>query len=47
MNRILGAFTIAVHALFPTYVAAVLWGVLLIRDGLGGLVAAMPTREVI
>ena len=42
MNRILGAFTIAVYAPSPTYVAAVLWGVLLIRDG---LLAALPTRE--
>ena len=44
MNRILGAFTIAVHALFPTYVAAVLWGLLLLR---GGVDAVLPTREVI
>ena len=44
MSRILGAFTIAVHALFPTYVAAVLWGVLLIRDGVG---AVLPPREVL
>ena len=44
MTRILGAFTIALHALFPTYVAAVLWGVLLIRDGVG---AVLPRREVV
>ena len=42
MNRILGALTIATYALFPTYVAALLWSVLLIRDGVR---AALPTRE--
>jgi hypothetical protein len=47
MNRTLEALTIATHALFPTYVAAVLWGVLLIRDGVCGLLAALPTREVV
>ena len=44
MNRTLEALTIAAHALFPTYVAAVLWGVLLIRDGMG---AVMPARQVL
>jgi hypothetical protein len=42
MNRTLDALTIAVHALFPTYVAALLWGAVLIRDG---LLAALPPRE--
>jgi hypothetical protein len=42
MNRTLDALTIAVHALFPTYVAALLWSALLIRDGVR---AALPARE--
>lgn len=41
MNRILGTLVIAVQALFPTYVAALLCTALLIRDG---LIAALPTR---
>jgi hypothetical protein len=44
MNRILETLTIAIQALFPTYVAALLWGVLLIREGVG---AALGAREVI
>jgi len=44
MNRILGTLIIAVQALFPTYVAALLCTVLLIRDG---LVAVLPTREAV
>jgi hypothetical protein len=42
MNRILGALTIATQAVFPTYVAALLWAVLLIRDGVR---AALVIRE--
>jgi len=42
MNRILGPLTIAVQALFPMYVAPLLWSVLLVRDG---VVAALATRE--
>jgi hypothetical protein len=42
MNRILEALTIATQALFPTYVAALLWGVVLIRDG---VIAVLPRRE--
>ena len=44
MNRILGALTIATQAVFPTYVAALLWGVLLIRDG---VLAVLPAREAV
>jgi len=45
MNRTLGALTIAVHALFPTYVAALLWSALLIRDGVRAALPTLPARE--
>jgi hypothetical protein len=41
MNRILEGLIIATQALFPTYVAALLCGLLLIRDGVR---AALATR---
>jgi hypothetical protein len=36
---------LATHVLFPTYVAALLWGALLLRGRLRGLLAAPPAHH--
>jgi DoxX-like family len=36
---------LATHILFPTYVAALIWGALLLRGRLRGLLAAPPARQ--
>ena len=38
---------LATHVLFPIYVAALLWGALLLRGRLRGLLAAPPARHAV